>query len=363
MKVAFDGRYAEGNLAGIGNYIKHLTTALSERGVSCLIFYSQKPKLKMLRKNIKPIILPSKNRYHYEQFLIPRALEESKVDLYHATGNVGIPLFCLTPVILTVHDIIPVEMKGYFNSSKYPLLSRVSYFLRLKSSVWRAKKIITITDFVKKQLVNRLSVKSGKIVVINSGVKVKSSKGRLPKGVQKRKFILNQGGIDNRKNLERLIKAFSLICKDFPKMKLVITGDNPELRGKMERQAKFLELENLVIFPGYVDEDVLWTLIKSASCICYPTLVEGFGAPVLEGFAAGVPVVSSSRTSIPEIADNAAVLVNPLSVNEIARAIRKVLTDKNFVQQIISKGFIQTKKYSWENTVRQTLRVYNEVLG
>jgi len=117
MKIGIDGRYAEGKLTGIGQYIEHLVHGLSERDFEAVIFYTKEPLNNFLGKNITSVILPSTSRYHFEQVLLPKALREYKVNLYHAAGNVGVPVFCPKPSVLTVHDIIPLLYPDYFSFS------------------------------------------------------------------------------------------------------------------------------------------------------------------------------------------------------------------------------------------------------
>lgn len=363
MKVGFDGRYAEGKLAGIGKYIKYLAKGLAELGVESVIFYSRKPETEIRHHGIDTVILKSSNRYIFEQILLPRALTKYKVDLYHAAGNAGVPLISQVPAVMTIHDIIPLELSGYFGFSKIPPLSKASYILRTLTSCAKAKRIITISNFVKKELITRLGKTAGKITVINSGISLGKGSAKLPAGLAKGKYILNHGGIDIRKNLDKLIAAFALVHRDFGDLKLVITGENPVLLPKLKKQVKSLNLEKFIIFSGYVEDNTLWTLIKSSACICYPTLMEGFGAPVLEGFAAGVPAISSRTTSIPEIAGEAALLINPKKEEEIAEAIRKVLTDAGLTSLLVERGLLEAKKYNWQKTAKETLEVYKEVLA
>ena len=148
----------------------------------------------------------------------------------------------------------------------------------------------------------------------------------------------------------------------FPQLKLVITGDNPHLKLKLQEKAKSLGLINKIVFTGYVNESILWTLIRNSSCVCYPSLMEGFGLPVLEGFVGGVPVISSNRSSIPEISAKAAILVNPTSTHEISNAIIKVLTDKTLAKRFVIKGLMHVKKYGWDKTIEETLTIYKNIL-
>ncbi|KKR70914.1 MAG: Glycosyl transferase group 1 [Candidatus Woesebacteria bacterium GW2011_GWA2_40_7b] len=359
MIIGFDARYAEGDLVGVGKYIQSLVTGVAKSGRTCIVFYSREPKVKI--SGTTAVILNSVNRYHFEQVLLPIALKKYKVDLYHATGNVGVPLFCPVPALLTVHDIIPLEIKDYFSYSPFSFLSKLSYVLRLKASIFKAAKIVTDSNYVKNVLIIKLKVTPEKIQTIYLGSPGTIMPGKLPLNLIGKKYVLNHGGIDIRKNLDRLIEAFALVHKKHGEIKLVITGENKRMREDLEKLIGKLNLGNSVVFTGYLDDATLSAVIKSACLICYPTLSEGFGFPVLEGFGKEIPVISSNISSIPEVVGNAAILVNPERVNDIAGAMEKVLDNSEQAHEMVLKGKAQYNKFSWEKCVNEYLDLYNHI--
>ena len=361
MRIGFDGRYAEGNLVGVGKYIQSLIIELSKLGVECVIFYSNKPEVEIKGKNIKSVILHSENRYLFEQALLPAALKKEKVDLYHATGNVGVPVFCPVPAVLTIHDIIPLEIKDYFSYSPAPFLSKLSYISRLKSSLLKSVRIVTVSNFVKRELVKKMGVPSEKITTIYSGTPNIIKGGKLPKELTGKKYILNNGGIDIRKNLDRLIEAYQVIHKKYPDVYLVITSENSRMKKDLETLTNKRGLSKFVLFTGYVDDKSLTSIVRSSFMVCYPTLSEGFGFPILEGFGNGVPVVSSNTSSLPEVSGSAALLVNPKNVGEIAGAMEKILTDKKLRDRMVLKGKGQYNMFSWAKTAHEYLDLYNHI--
>lgn len=360
MKVAIDGRYAEDNLTGIGKYIKNLASGLVEKEIQCFIFYSKRPKHKI--PNCTSVILKSNNKYYWEQYLLPRNLRLNKINLYHAVGNVGIPLLCNTPSVLTVHDIIPLVSKNYFYLSKFSSLSKTSYFVRTLSSCLRANKIITITKYTRNELIQKLKINPKNIVVVNSGINIDKSDTALPRGLIKKCYLLNNGGIDKRKNLDKIIKIFSQLNNKFPEMKLVITGDNKQITPYLQELSSKLNVKNKVIFTGYVSEKKLWALIRNSACICYLSSIEGFGSPIIEGFSAKVPVIASNSTCLPETSQGAALLVDPEDDSMILDGIIKILTNYKLRKRLISKGITVAKKYSWKNSISETINVYKQVL-
>jgi glycosyltransferase involved in cell wall biosynthesis len=260
--------------------------------------------------------------------------------------------------VLTVHDLIPLQIEDYFSYSKLPLLSKYLYLSRLNSSIGKADRIITVSGYTKSELVKR-KVSPNKISVIHSGVNL------LPKpsltGNISGDYILNNGGLDIRKNTDGLIMTFADVHKAFPKMNLVITGDNPKFVIKLKKLARELGLLDSIIFTGYVSEKNMATLIKNAKCLCYPSLVEGFGFPVLEAFSLGTPVVTSNTSSLPEIAGNAALLVNPEMPKEISGAIIKILNDDKLSLRLKELGHKQVKKFSWKKAANEYLDLYNSI--
>jgi glycosyltransferase involved in cell wall biosynthesis len=167
--------------------------------------------------------------------------------------------------------------------------------------------------------------------------------------------------MDIRKNLDKLIKAFALVYRNNKNIKLVITGDNKRIKGQLDTMIADLGLGNSVVFTGYVNDRILGAIIKSATLICYPTLSEGFGFPVLEGFAAGVPVISSNTSSLPEVAGKAALLINPKKVNEIAGAIEKVLHGGKSINEMVLKGKARYNMFNWKESVNEYLDLYNSI--
>lgn len=360
MIIGFDGRYAEGDLVGVGKYIQNLVQHVSQKE-KCVIFYSKRPKTVIISQNIKSVMLKSPNKYFFEQLSLPRALKIEKVNLYHAAGNMGVPLFCPVPAILTVHDIIPLEVEGYFSYSPFPILSKLSYLIRLKSSLAKANKIVTVSNFVKNELVEKLKVNPDKIKTIYSGMPAMPKGGILPKELRGLKYILNNGGIDIRKNLDTLTKAFAIVHKKAGDIKLVITGENKRIKHNLEILINKCNLLDSVIFTGYVDDKTLVAIIKSATLVCYPTLSEGFGFPILEAFSLGVPVISSNTSSIPEIAGGAAILVNPKDSRMVAGAILKILNDNKLAQKLKNLGLERVKNFSWEESANEYLNLYHNI--
>jgi len=177
-------------------------------------------------------------------------------------------------------------------------------------------------------------------------------------------YVLYVGTLQPRKNLVRLIEAFNITIKHYNNktIKLVIAGKKGWMYEEIFEKVKTLGLEKEVIFTGYVADEELPVLYKGAKCFVLVSLYEGFGFPVLEALSFGVPVVVSNVSSLPEIAGNVGVLVDPYDVKDIAQGITKVLRYSNIERQsMIEKGLKQAKKFSWEKCAKETLEVLTEV--
>lgn len=354
MKIGFDGRCAAGDLVGIGNYIKNLVGRIS-KNQKCVVFYSKKPRYPIEGKNIRSVILQTESDFIFEQILLPRSLRKYKIGVFHQTGNIGIPIFTGVKSFLTVHDLIPLEIKNYFSYSKFPKLSKYLYLFKLVSSCFKAKNIVTDSEYTKSGLM-KIGIRSNKIKVIRLGV-------NLPQKVDFKyiegDYILNNGGIDIRKNLDTLIRSFAVVYKRKHGYKLVITGQNEKILPKLKELVSKLHLQKTVIFVGYVDDWELASLLRYAKCLCYPSLNEGFGFPVLEAFSYGVPVITSNTSSIPEIAKNTSILINPKNEKQIANAILTLLKDNKLAKKLRKSGLQRVKKFSWRKTANEYLNLYH----
>ncbi|MBP8591274.1 glycosyltransferase family 4 protein [Candidatus Shapirobacteria bacterium] len=362
MTIGLDARFAEGKPTGVGKYIQALALGLAAHHFRVILFYSQKPQLPIRGEGIKSIILPA-NKYLWEQIYLPRALKKEKAALYHATGNLGVPLFANIPAVLTVHDLIPLLQKDYFNQAKIPALSKKLYFWRARTSIGKAKKIISDTHWTKKAIINLFKTSPNKINVIyldSPLPKEIDEKAYLRFGLEKNQYIINNGGVDQRKNISSLIAAFTLLQKELPFLRLVITGENQRLIPSLKQIVKNQQLTEKIIFTGFLEESALWGLLKNAFCLCYPTLAEGFGLPLIEAFRAKTPVVTSNLPVLKEVGDNACLFINPNRPKAIAQAIIK-LQDKNLRQKLTAAGQKQAQKFSQEKTIIETIKVYQEI--
>ena len=175
-------------------------------------------------------------------------------------------------------------------------------------------------------------------------------------------FILYVGALTKRKNIPALINAYYHLKKERMEHKLVIVGKTTLGSDEILETVKEMQLQNEVLFPGYVPDEDLPAMYNAAALFVFPSLFEGFGFPPLEAMACGTPVISSNTTSLPEIVGDAGIMVSPNDITELTRAMYEVLTNNDLRRSLIDKGLNRVKMFSWENTVSETLKVYQDVM-
>jgi glycosyltransferase involved in cell wall biosynthesis len=240
-------------------------------------------------------------------------------------------------------------------------------------SAKRAHGIISVSDFTKREIMLRYGVPDEKITVTHEGasdsfVPVRGrnliSNTLKAYGIGK-KYIVFVGRIEPRKNISGLIKAFAYLKgKGFRDLCLVIVGDQDRL---FRERHIFFEIEQMglaqdIIFTGGVSEQDLCMLYNGAEMLVYPAFAEGFGLPVVEAMACGIPVITSNSTALREVAGDAGVLVNPNSFKEIAEGMERVLVDQGLKEELSFKGLEWIKNFRWQKTAQETIQVYRSVL-
>jgi len=362
MRIVIDARMITEAMHGIARYTYNLADRLTRMdpkneyillvGNDCLTgFAGDRPDCRLEHIRSKFISMA-------EQVELPKVLKSLKADLFHSPSFAA-PLFCPCRLIMTVHDVNHMVFPQY-----YGRIHQLYYRHIVRPAVRKAQKILTVSQFSRNEIINFLGVSPEKMIVtyngIDSAFKVIDKHDAL-EDVRRRyrlpaEFVLYVGNRKPHKNVEQLMAAFSRVRTDYS---LVLTGEADRQLGGL---AEDMGLTGRVVFAGDVAEDDLPVLYNLAGLFVFPSLYEGFGLPPLEAMACGTPVVTSNRSSLPEVAGEAAVLVDPYSAEELTAAIERVLQDESLYSQMREKGLVQAAKFSWEDTARQTLEVYEEVL-
>lgn len=293
-------------------------------------------------------------------------LHQPRPDVFFTTSHYA-PRFSPVPTVVSVMDLSYLYFPGMFKASDLIQLRHWTAY-----SVKKAKRVITISKSSKFDIIKEYKIPEEKVVVVHPGIKpavnlnlhVYNMETIKAKHKLNRNFILFVGTLQPRKNIIRLIEAFSKVCRDEkvpPDLQLVIVGKKGWLYEEILKKPKELDIEEKVKFLDFVSDDELVLLYQNAICFILPSLYEGFGLPVLEAMKYGCPVITSNVSSLPEAGGEAAVYVDPLSVDDIAEKICKVVIHPEIRKELKEKSKVQLAKFSWEKTAKETLKVLEEV--
>ncbi len=367
MKIGFDARTLKVN-GGSRTYAYNLINEIinEHKDIEVVLFGGDQIQNYV---SINPFPQNELFRPVWENLSILPYMKKKKLDIFHGLKNVA-PYFSTTKTVITVHDITPLLFP-----SLLPLKTRI-YWNLIKHNIKKADKIIAVSNTTKKDIVNNLKIEGSRISVIYHGVSgdfypriiTKSEKdsylSRLNLEIPKiSNIILSVSTIHPRKNYTHLIKAFNIVKKqsDIP-VHLLIAGkvDDDIYMEELKYLINTKNLQSDVHLLGYVSDKELTLLYNIADLFIYPSLYEGFGLPILEAQACGCPVITSNVSSMPEVAGDGAILVDPYNVEEIACAANKVISDKNISDNLIQKGFKNCKRFSWKKCAEETSKVYEE---
>jgi glycosyltransferase involved in cell wall biosynthesis len=296
-------------------------------------------------------------------FVMPFVAWRQSADLLHVTYNA--PPWCPCPLVVTVHDISYDLFPDSFSPRDRLVLSTLVPF-----SLRRAARVITGSEHTKRDMVGRYGLPEEKVVVtyyaadhafrpILDRQRIAAIKAKY--GITT-DFILFLGSLQPRKNLLRLIEAFTLLHEGGALAhKLVIAGPALWRESEVYDRVRKYGLEEDVVFTDYVPHEDMPLLYNAADLFVFPSLYEGFGLPPLEAMACGTPVVASNISSLPEVLGDAAILVDPYDVQQLARAMHDVLSSGDLRQEMAAKGLERARRFSWAETAHKTLEVYQEV--
>lgn len=301
---------------------------------------------------------------------MPYAVRKANVDVLHfpAHWHTQSSAFFLNrnvKKVLTIHDLIPLL---YPDSYSRNLARRWNNSLKL--IINRADHIIAVSEKTREDCIKYLKIPSDEITVIPNGFSkafypipnIGEVKNYIKTTYNLDKYILFAGRVEARKNITTLINAFYELKKSGFNHKLVIIGGMGWQHEKVLLEIKKLNLQDEVVFPGYVPEDDLVKFYNAADLFVYPSLYEGFGLPPLEAMACGTPVITSNTSSLPEVVGDAGIMVDPLDTTALSDAMCKVLDDPGLQSKLRDNGIIQSKEFSWQKTAQKTWQIYEKVL-
>lgn len=346
---------------GVRRFVENILLEIDKFNALDFEFYAihDEPNFENKFKNIKTCYIKSQNKLLFDYIRSVNILRKLNADVLIYPKNV-IPLAHLLVKgrkVNVIHDL------GYFESSieAYPLWDTLFMKAFMKMSCKFSDKTFAVSNATKEDIIKRFGINEEKVVVINEGVeenfKIIKDKKRLNSTLKKyelnEKFLFYAGSVSPRKNLMRVLEAFNKVKDEIPHS-LVITGNKAWVKDKFEDYVEE-NLKGRVKRLGFVSEDELVDLYNLADGYVFPSLYEGFGLPILEAQRCGCPVLTSNVTSCPEVAGDSAIIVDPYSVDDIAKGILALTKDEEKRKELIKKGFENIKRYSWDKTVDKIL--------
>jgi glycosyltransferase involved in cell wall biosynthesis len=311
-------------------------------------------------KNFEAVACPHKEFSFREQTALLRQVNGLKADLVHFT-------FAQQPVlyrgrkVTTIHDLTTLR---FGNPDKNRVIFKIKqqvYKYVIKTVSRKSTEVLTISEFVKNDLVKFSGISADKVTVTYEAADLATDKPEPLPALTDKKFIMYVGRPTPHKNLERLIEAFIKLKANHPGIILVLAGKKDANYRRIESEVAQRTIKN-VVFTDFVTEGRLRWLYENCSAYVFPSLSEGFGLPGLEAMAHGAPVVSSNATCLPEVYGDAAHYFDPMDIQSIADAIDEVLTDKELRLKLTKEGHEQASKYSWRRMAEQTVATYQKAV-
>lgn len=368
MKIAIDAselanRREDGTQIYLHNALKYISE--TDQKNQYFLYYQDNPKKLIKADNFQHIVKPWP--IYWTQSRLPFLLFKEKPDiLFMPIQTLPFLMPASLKTVVTIHDLAFLMYPETF-----PTIDRLKHRLFAWHAIKRADKIITISESTKKDIIRFYNVKPEKIQIVYHGydayifrpfqnekdcaiIEQVKTKYRITKP-----YILYVGALQPRKNILGLIKAFEILGKtDY---QLVVAGGKAWLYDELFNYVKQSPLRENIIFTGRFETEELPALLWGSEVFVYPSFYEGFGLPVIEAMACGTPVVTSNTSSLPEVAGDAAVLINPDKPEEIKEAVKKILEDKVWKEKLIQDGFANVARFSWKKCARETLSVFASI--
>jgi len=362
MKIAIDIREAGHEKTGKGWYtfnLVHELLKLDHENEYILYTDAEKHPLGNFKNATVKVIKAKSFKWHLQ---VIKDLKAQKVEVFFAPTSYIIP--ALAPknlkTVMTVHDLVAFLFPST-HSAKAVIIERLTF----KKALKKAKAILVVSENTKKDLLKKFKYPTDKIYLTPCAPSEFFREPIDEKDLDKLKkkyslpenFILAVGTLEPRKNFPNLIKSFVIIKRKYPDFKLVIVGKKGWKFKQIEEALKEFNLQNDVIFPGYLDDLELHKMYALAKVFVFPSLYEGFGIPPLEAMASGCPVVSSNVASMPEVIGQAGLQINPKNALKMADAITGLLENDQVRNMMIKRGKEQAEKFSWKKSAEKALEV------
>ncbi len=382
MKIAIDARRLRD--FGIGTYIRNLITAIAaidDTNEYLLVSFPEDEQLlRHLPGNFRPIPCTRPDTDRLDHIALPWLIRQLSPDLCHIPLN-RVPLFMPKPYVVTVHDM------GRLLFDEAPDTVRNLWRFRLRRGLQRADRIIAVSSATRRDIHNIVGIPEEDVRVVYNApdprffehghmadaraagpqARARESQRILERYQINYPFLLYAGNIRPQKNIPRMVEAFAVVrseLQDAPQYRdlhLIIIGDTISKYPSVRHAVIKSRVEHCVRFLGFVPFDTLRAFYELATGFLFPSLYEGFGLPPLEAMAAGTPVLVSNVSSLPEVVGDAAILVNPENVFDIARGIKELLLNDKLRAELVVRGRLHAAGFSWQYAAEEVTRIYREV--
>lgn len=359
LRIGFDGRILCGYQRGMGRYTYHLISTLARIAPEHAYYvYADRPLSANfdVYPNVTTKILGSKR--FWSNTILNSVARADDLDLFHFPSNTSWNIKSC-PTIVTLHDVNPLL------DIKYGFKNWLLYCYYLFSIFNAANLVITDSEASRCEISKLFPLLSHKSKVVYAGIENKFRQRRNETGMAA-PYLLFIGGSDRNKNLLTVLKSLKLLRTQHGfEISLVVVGKKNSDKNSISIAKKIREydLSSLVTWPDTVTDEELITLYQNATSLVFPSFREGFGFPILEAMACGIPVITSNTSSMAEIAGGAAFLIDPYSPEDIARAVFAVSKDKDIRDRLVNSGLRRSNDFIWERTAHETLELYKSVLN
>ena len=321
-------------------------------------------------ENFKIVELKGSPYPYWEQVVLPKAAKAEGCDILHCTSNTA-PVNTKIPLVVTLHDIIYLEnlKLGKAGGSLYQRLGNIYRKWNVPRVVKNAQKIITVSNFEKKRIDKHFGFKNNEVEVVYNGVSEHFKKVENKKELNEirekyelpEKFLFFLGNTDPKKNTRNVLKAFDhYLSKNKPIPLVMLDFGEQNLKDILNEIGK-PQLRKHIHLTGYVINSDLPAIYSLCEVFLYPSLRESFGIPILEAMACGAPVITSNTSSMPEVANDAAYIVDPEKPESISLGIYRLISNNSLRNKNIQKGFKRAEEFSWRQTTEETLKIYKSL--